>query len=334
MKYMRNRLLALIVILLSTFSCRQTSKKDNSPASSQVKVDTNTIAYNPIIKDMYTADPAAMVYEGTFYVYAGHDEQEEKGEGFLMNDWYLFSSTDMLVWKNHGSVLKAKDFSWASGQAWASHVIEKDGKFYYYVTVEHATIPGKSIGVAVANDPEGPFSDAIGQALVTNDMTRQTDIFWDDIDPAVFIDDNEQAYLYWGNTVCKWAKLKDNMIELDGPIHTIDLPSFTEAPWVHKRGDYYYLSFAAQFPEVIDYAMAISPEGPWEYKGRLNDRVPNSPTNHQSIVEFKDNWYFVYHNGKLPKGGEFRRSVCIENLYYNEDGTIRKIKQTDEGVKN
>jgi beta-xylosidase len=117
------------------------------------------------------------------------------------------------------------------------------------VATEHATIPGKAIGVAVSDKPTGPFKDARGSALITNDMTTGATISWDDIDPSVLIDDNGQAYLFWGNTKCYYAKLKANMTELDGPINTIDLPNFTEAPWIHKHNDWYYLSYAYQFPE-------------------------------------------------------------------------------------
>ncbi|MBL3656091.1 glycoside hydrolase family 43 protein [Fulvivirga sediminis] len=319
----------LVLLVTALCSCKN---KEKSKEDTSVEKQDSVKAYNPVIKDVYTADPAAMVYNDTVYLYTGHDEQEAGKDGYLMNDWLLFTSTDMKNFENHGPVLKTTDFSWAKGDAWAAHVVEKGGKFYWYVTLEHAAVPGKSIGVAVADSPRGPFKDAIGKALITNDMTTQTDITWDDIDPAVFIDDDGQAYIYWGNTVCKWAKLKDNMIEIEGDIHVIDLPKFTEAPWVHKRGEYYYLSFAADFPEYIDYAMATSPEGPWEYKGRLNDRVPNSGTNHQAIVEYKDDWYFIYHNGKLPDGGDFRRSVCVDHLYYNEDGTIKQIVQTETGI--
>ena len=124
------------------------------------------------------------------------------------------------LWTKHAVPLKAKDFSWAKGEAWASQVIERDGKFYWYVTVEHETIPGKSIGVAVSDSPTGPFVDARGSALITNDMTAdRSKSYWDDIDPTVSIDDDGQAYLYWGNSQCYFAKLKKNMVELDGSIY-------------------------------------------------------------------------------------------------------------------
>lgn len=287
---------------------------------------------NPIITDVFTADPAPFVYNDTLYIYTGHDEQVEGGEGFVMNDWLLFSTTDMKNYQSHGPVLKTTDFEWANGQAWAAHTVEKNGKFYWYVTVEHGAIPGKSIGVAVADHPAGPWKDAKGEALITNDMTKHTDIFWDDIDPAVFVDEDGAAYIYWGNTVMKWAKLNDSMIELDGEIQTIPLPEFTEAPWVFKRDNKYYLVYSARFPEEIDYAMSDSPEGPWEVMGNLNRTLPNSPTHHQGVVEYKGNWYFVYHNGQLPTGGEFRRSVCVEKLSFNEDGSIQPVIRTTEGV--
>ena len=289
---------------------------------------------NPIIKDKFTADAAAIVYNDSVYLYAGHDEAPDDFNFYKMNEWLVYSSSDMVNWKEHPVPLKTSDFSWASGDAWAAQVIERNGKFYWYVTVEHGSIHGKAIGVAVADSPTGPFKDALGKALITNNMTTQTDISWDDIDPTVIIDDDGQAYLFWGNTVCHYSKLKENMIELDGPIETIDLPDFTEAPWIHKKGDWYYLSYAYQFPEKIAYAMSKSITGPWEFKGILNEVAGNSNTNHQAIIEFKGKDYFIYHNGSIqPNGGSFRRSICIDNLYYNEDGTMQRVIMTSEGIQ-
>ena len=234
--------------------------------------DTTFVANgNPIIKYKYTADPGAMVHDGKVYIYAGHDECPPPKEHYQLNEWCVFSSPDMKTWTEHPVPLKAKDFSWAKGEAWASQVIERDGKFYWYVTVEHGTIHGKSIGVAVSDSPVGPF---------------------------------------------------------------VHLPRYTEAPWIHKRGDWYYLSYASEFPEKICYAMSRSITGPWEYKGILNEIAGNSNTNHQAIIEFKGDWYFIYHNGSInTAGGSFRRSVCIDRLYYNEDGTMKRIQMTTEGVQ-
>lgn len=295
---------------------------------------TFQIKGNPIITYKYTADPAALVYNNKVYLYVGHDQCPPDRNRYQMHEWLVFSSDDMVTWTEHAIPLKPKDFEWAKDDAWASQVIERNGKFYWYITTSHATIHGKAIGVAVADNPLGPFKDARGSALITNDMTTEyTKISWDDIDPSVWIDDDGQAYLFWGNTQCYYAKLKDNMIELDSPIMTVDLPNFTEAPWIHKKDDWYYLSYAQFFPEKIGYSMSRNINGPWEYKGILNEIAGNSNTNHQAIIEFKGDWYFIYHNGAIPtQGGSFRRSVCIDRLYYNEDGTMKRLQMTSEGV--
>ncbi len=289
---------------------------------------------NPIIKDKFTADPAALVYQDKVYLYTGHDVAAKGENRYVMQEWLCYSSGDMVNWKAHEVPLKTTDFSWAKGDAWASQVIEKNGKFYWFVSISHATIHGKAIGVAVSDRPTGPFKDALGKALVTNDMTTDVKISWDDIDPSVIIDDDGQAYLFWGNTKCRYVKLKDNMLEVDGPIKTIDVPNFTEAPWIHKRKGWYYLSYAYEFPEKIAYAMSKSIHGPWEFKGIINEIAGNSNTNHQAIINFKGNDYFIYHNGALAAdAGSFHRSVCIDNLYYNKDGSIKRVIMTTEGVK-
>lgn len=313
-------------------SCSAVLAQDNKRGDSEIPQKFN----NPIITDKYTADPAAIVHNDKVYLYVGHDEAADDFNFYDLNEWLVYSSDDMVNWEEHPVPLRAIDFKWAVDDAWAAQVIERDGKFYWYVTVEHdKTHPGKAIGVAVSDSPIGPFKDALGKALVTNDMTTEhTKISWDDIDPTVFIDDDGQAYLYWGNTQLYYSKLNDNMIALDGEIHTVDLPNFTEAPWIHKKGDWYYLSYAFGFPEKTAYAMSKSITGPWEYKGILNEVAGNSNTNHQAIIEFKGLDYFIYHNGSLEtKGGSFRRSVCIDQLFYNADGTLKKVQMTSEGIQ-
>jgi beta-xylosidase len=315
-----------ILFVLSFIVFSKTMAQDKNSASANE-------GNNPIIKDKYTGDPAALVYNDKVYIYAGHDEAPNDFNFYKMNEWLVYSTTDMVHWQEHPVPLKVTDFAWAKSDAWAAQVIERNGKFYWYVTVEHGTINGKAIGVAVSDSPTGPFKDALGKALVTNDMTTQTKIDWDDIDPTVFIDNDSQAYLFWGNSVCHYAKLKANMIELDGPIQTITLPNYTEAPWIHKHNNWYYLSYAYQFPEKIAYAMSKSINGPWEYKGILNELAGNSNTNHQAIIDFKGKSYFIYHNGAIqPNGGSFRRSVCVDRLYYNKDGTMKRVIMTTEGI--
>ncbi|MDQ8203959.1 glycoside hydrolase family 43 protein [Pelagicoccus sp. SDUM812003] len=289
---------------------------------------------NPIVTDMFTADPAPLVHDDTLYIYTGHDIQNETDRFFKMQDWYCFSTENMVDYKNHGPLLTVEDFEWASGDAFASHVTERDGKFYWYVSIRHGSIrvnEGFSIGVAVSDSPTGPFKDAIGGALITDETPNSIVL---NIDPAVFIDDDGQAYLYWGSwSDARWVKLKDNMLELDGEVQNLDAKNIFEAPWVHKYKDTYYLSYAGSgYPSKIEYSTSDSPMGPWEYKGVINGLMPRSETNHQAIIEFKGNWYFVYHSSALPTGGVYRRSVCVDKLEYNEDGTIKPIIRTTTSV--
>lgn len=322
-------------------------------------------AANPIITEQFTADPAPMVYKDKVYLYVGQDDGD--GKWYHMPRWRVYSSSDMVTWKDEGAPLEPSDFSWSTGGAtsWAGHVIEKNDKFYWFITCDHAAVHGKAIGVAIADSPTGPFKDARGSALITNDMTTDktirvktydkeqkkevttcgVNISWDDIDPAVFIDDDGTAWLFWGNQRCYYARLKDNMIELDGDIHVVpesQLGRFTEAPWIHKRGDTYYLSYATGFPEKTGYSTAKSIEGPWTYRGLVAEGAQNSNTIHQGIITFKGKDYFFYHSGMMQfdqgageghnGGGSFLRSVCIDYLYYNADGTMKCVVQTSGGV--
>ena len=300
-------------------------------------------AENPIITEVFTADPAPMVYKNKVYLYVG---QDEGAGGYNLPRWRIYSSYDMVNWKDEGSPLKPTDFDWSSGEAWAAHTIEKNGKFYWFVTCEHKN-RGKAIGVAVSKTPTGPFEDARGSALITADMTTDGGNHgWEDIDPAVFTDDDGTSYLFWGNRDCYWAKLKDNMTERDGKIHRIpadQMVRFTEAPWIHKRDGLYYLSYASGFPEKIAYSVAKKITGPWKPMGLIAEGAQNSNTIHQGIITFKGKDYFFYHSGMIQHdqgagvgkngGSSFRRSVCIDYLHYNEDGSIKRVIQTSEGVE-
>ena len=283
------------------------------------------MAGNPLFSDIFTADPAALVDNQRVYLYVGHDEAKADDKDYLMKEWRVYSSCDMRHWQAHGAPLNVQTFAWAKADAWAADIAKRNGKYYFYATVEHKDKPGKAIGVAVADSPTGPFRDARGSALVTNDMTKE------DIDPAVFIDQDGQAYLYWGNQVLKYVKLKPNMIEFDGAIHTVALPHFTEASYLHRRGNTYYLSWSRHFPEETVYSTGPSATGPWTYRGLIMEKNANVNTIHHAIVDFNGKSYIFYHNAKLPGGAEFRRSVAVEELHYNPDGTIRFVPQTDAG---
>lgn len=286
---------------------------------------------NPIITHHYTADPAALVEGDTLWLFAGHDFEGGQ-KGYKMKDWLVFSTTDMKNWTEYPVPMKITDFSWAkSGDAFAAHVAERNGKYYWYISTNWS-----GIGVGVSDRPEGPYKDALGKPLLTNKDCFASTHSWACIDPAIFIDDDGTSWIFWGNRECYYAKLKDNMIEIDGEVKKIDFPgfSFTEAPWIHKYKGKYYLTYATEFPEKIAYAMADHIEGPYEYKGLLSEIAGNSNTIHQAITEFKDQWYFIYHNGGInTNGGSYSRSVCIDRLYHNFDGTIKRVDMTTEGIE-
>lgn len=291
---------------------------------------------NPFYRDAFTADPATLVVGDTLYVYTGHDEAHGD-ELYTITEWLCFSTQDMKTWTAHGSVLKPTDFKWGVRDAWASQVVEKDGKFYYYTTVQHGAPQNcKAIGVAVSDSPTGPFVDAIGKALIIDSDTPGGG--WNDIDPTVLIDDDGAPWMCWGNGSCFLVKLKPNMIELDGEIQQISVERYVEGPWLHKRGNLYYLSYAgfSGGSENIRYATAPEITGPWTYQGEVTGNAKNSFTIHPAIVEFKDQWYLFYHNATLTVNGEppatGRRSVCVDYLYFNEDGTIKPVTQTVEGI--
>ncbi|SEA07063.1 Glycosyl hydrolases family 43 [Arachidicoccus rhizosphaerae] len=285
---------------------------------------------NPIVTHEFTADPAALVTGDTMWLFTGRDANGGQ-TGYHMREWLAFSSTDMHHWTEYPTPMKSADFDWAKSKAaWAGQVIPRNGKYYWYFCTNWS-----GIGVAVADRPEGPYKDAIGKPLLTNKDCFASSHGWACLDPSVFIDDDGQAWLFWGNRECYYAKLKKNMTEIDGPVKQMMFPGFefTEAVWMHKYKGKYYLSYSTGFPEKTAYAMADNIEGPYVYKGIINELAGNCNTNHHAILEFKGQWYFIYHNGGVePDGGSFSRSVCSEFLNYNPDGTIQKIQMTTAGT--
>lgn len=291
---------------------------------------------NPIFTDTHTADPAALVVGDRLYVYVGHDKASPGG-WFNMPEWLCYSTIDMKNWTAHGAVLKAADFKDAN--SWAAQVVEKDGKYYFYVTLDRDE--GHFITVAVSDSPTGPFKEARpGEPLITDDMTTDSHRANSDIDPTVFIDDDGTPWMMWGNGDFYMVKLNRNMVELDGPITKVPFRNVAEGPWLFKRGDTYYNVYAADAPgvqpEQIAYAMASEITGPWTYGGLITGTAKHGFTIHPAVVEFKNQWYFFYHDGSNSlnggPGGDCRRSVCVEYLYFNNDGTIQPIVQTPEGV--
>jgi arabinoxylan arabinofuranohydrolase len=432
-------------------------------------------AQNPIVQTIYTADPAPMVYKDTLFLYAGHDE--DKSTWFTMKDWHVYATTDMVNWTDRGVGLSLKNFSWANKDAWAGQTIERNGKFYWYVPV-NAKNGGMSIGVAVSNSPTGPFKDVLDKPLISGG--------WGYIDPSVFIDDDGQAYLYWGNPHLYYVKLNKDMVSYDQNVGIVKVPltdeafklrihnakntfawaqsingleshsvknaadnkyywyvsaidktthekvigvavgdraigpfkdvlgkpliaehtqderlnptiitdeekqtwltwgtsnlwrvklnkdmisydaspginpvpadkkkwfadkiagtvnstekrftTYEEGPWLYKRKNLYYLLYpAGGVPEHLAYSTGPSATGPWTYRDTIMDVIGKGGafTNHPGLVDFKGKTYLFYHNGALPGGGGFTRSVCVDEAKFNADGSLARVKPSAGGI--
>lgn len=305
-------------------------------------------AQNPAISAIYTPDPAPYVHGDKVYLFVDHDEDD--AVYFKMKDWLLFSTEDMVNWTYLGTPVTTETFSWAAqgDRAWAAQAVERNGKWYWYLCCN--TADGKdALAVAVADNPQGPWRDAIGAPLA---------IGFGFIDPTVFIDDDGTPYLFWGNKGFWYGRLNDDMVSfVDGykevpgytnPASFGELQSkmdwsigkermmtqYEEGPWVTKRDGMYYAVYpAGGVPEYMAYSTAPTIHGPWTFRGRIMNEAENSFTIHGGNINFKGHDYMFYHNGALPNGGGFRRSTAIEEFTFNADGTIPFIPFTREGVK-
>ena len=312
----------------------------------------------PLFQTKYTADPSPMVVGDTLFLYTSHDASpedipdlnEKNSAGFFMYDWLLWSTTDMVNWTEHGAVASLKEFPWRSREngAWAIQTVERNGKYYLY-----APLHGHGIGVLVADSPYGPFKDPLGEPLVWQKE------HWEDIDPSVFIDDNGQAWMYWGNPHIYFIKLNEDMISTSGDIYVVNqqdgvarpvkeqgakinlrvpwsqkatwaVQHYQEGPWFYKRNGHYYLGFASTCcPEALGYAMSDSPTGPWVEKGYIMRPTERDRGNHPGICDFQGHSYVFGQNYDLMHLETFqhheRRSVSAQEINYNADGTIQEI---------
>lgn len=296
---------------------------------------------NPFITEQYTADPSAHVFEGRMYVYPSHDR--DSSVTFDMTDYHVYSSENLVDWTDHGVVLSLDDVSWAREKAWAPDCGYVNDKYYFYFPTDQS-----HIGVAVGDSPAGPFSDPIGKPLISKDspgVVNKRDF----IDPCVFIDDDGTPYLFFGQLDINVIRLNDDMVSYDGPVHIVEgAKDFFEAVWVHKYNGKYYLSYSTRGergvtgPQIV-YATSDNVLGPYIYQGVILDQV-SSGTNHHSIVEYNGRWYLFYHNSDLflertPENSPemryrpYRRSICVDYLRYTDNGTIRKVIPTKEGVE-
>ncbi len=373
------RTLAIVLLLVGNMV--------NAQSGSSGKKNRNTQPYpfgNPIIKHMYTADAAPHVMpDGKVWMVTSVDS--DAGGGYAtMHSYHTFSSTDMKTWTDHGEIFNLNDAlegksepkgeDWA---LWAPDMTYRNGKYYLYYPIRIAfsdslaKATGKKgssyIAVAVSDHPSKKFK------VVNPNIAKTTGI-----DPAVFVDDDGQAYLYWGSHMA--AKLKDNMFELDTEPVKLDVNTdrFMEAVWMNKHDNKYYISYHTDYDWKIKitnenaensdrkrselaYSVGDHPMGPFKYVGTFNYElgvnVNNGPrldetkkyvpwrymqSNHGGIVEFHGQEYLFYHTSALSswRQDEFKgpgtwtqRSVCIDKLTYNTDGSIIPVQQTIEGVE-
>ncbi|MFF2015800.1 family 43 glycosylhydrolase [Paenibacillus sp. NPDC058177] len=300
-----------------------------SPSSSATAADIKS--GNPIFTSIFTADPSAHVWaDGRIYVYASHDIFPSRGSD-LMDKYHVFSSDNMVDWVDEGEILRSDDVPWGrpeGGFMWAPDAAYKDGTYYFYFPHPSDTNWNNSwkIGVATSDKPAADFTvQGYIQGLPGSNL----------IDPAVFRDDDGSYYLYAGGGGTSYGvKLGADMVSIDGPVKQFtELQDFHEASWVFKRNGIYYLMYSDNNPGAnkMRYATSSSPLGPWINRGVMLDPVTSSETTHGSIVEYKGNWYLFYHNSKISSNGTLR-SVCVDQLFFNSDGTIQKVVQTTEGV--
>ncbi|MFC6998188.1 glycoside hydrolase family 43 protein [Rufibacter roseus] len=335
--------------------------ENNSETATQEQNNTSEKKYlsQPLVSDIYTADPSAHVFNGKIYIYPSHDieagtPENDNGDHFDMRDYHVFSM-DSVGGKitDHGVALDIKDIPWAGRQLWAPDAAHKNGTYYLYFPVKDKQDIFR-IGVATSTSPSGPFKPQ--PEPIPGSFS---------IDPAVFTDTDGTSYMYfggiWGGQLQRWqtgkydstaapepsgnvaaltpkmAKLSSDMLTFDGPVKDVVLldkegkkimaddhdKRFFEAAWVHKYNGKYYFSYSTGDTHFINYAIGDSPAGPFTYQGVLLNPVEGW-TNHHSIAEFKGKWYLFYHDTQLS-GKTHLRNIKMTELKHRSDGTIETI---------
>lgn len=293
----------------------------------------------PIASHRYLADPSTLVTDDRVYVYCSNDDESPLEGSYNIPSVVCVSSGDLKNWTDHGEVFRAEDRTTWAKKTWAPAAIERDGKFYLYFGNG-----GANIGVAVADHPAGPFTDPLGKPLITHQTpgVHPAKNMWL-FDPGVFIDDDGQAYIYFGGNGddnVRVARLNPDMTSLDGEVMKRSAPNFFEAAWVFKHGGRYYFSYSTT-PKAqmrIDYLTGENPLGPFEYAGVVGAQPPlNNNNNHAAQFKLKDRWLHVYHNrvvateAKIPTG--FRRNIAVEEMRFGPDGAIEEVEYTVDGVE-
>jgi hypothetical protein len=295
---------------------------------------TNLYAQKPLMDHIYAADPSAHIWPddpNTLWLYTSHDVPGTNHHATMFG-YHVFSTTDLVNWIDHGRVLSVDDVDWAVSHAWAIDAVYRNGQYYLvYCMIETATGMFRT-GLAISDRPQGPFTD-IG-------FIKGVD--WGQ-DPAVFIDDDNTPYLFWGSGGrCHAVQLSDDLLSAIPETRvelTDQLPEVFEGPWVHKYKGKYYLSYPGlpdgNWPQHYYYAVADKPLGPYTYKGKFIEKFQGqSGTNHGSIIKFNDQWISFYHAAIVSGGMSEVRNLMADFLYYSADGTIQKIIPGDKSITN
>jgi hypothetical protein len=296
---------------------------------------TAASATNPLIMDQFTADPTVRVFDGKLYMYPSHDikappDYKGRPNWFVMEDYHVFSSENLTDWKDHGTIVSQTGVEWTNPTAysmWAPECVYKDGKYYFYFPAAPKNGGGFRIGVAVSDTPHGPFK---AEPTYIEGVSG--------IDPSVLIDKDGSAYLFYSLNRIFVARLKPNMREIEGTPQVIDnLPTkgLLEGPFVFERKGIYYLTYPHEETkgERLEYATSTSPMGPYKPAGVILDEAQSGCwTVHHSLVEFKDQWYLFYHDKDLSPAFDKNRSARADKLFFNADGSIRKVIPTLRGV--
>lgn len=292
-----------------------------------------TLSQNPIVIDKGLCDPQVRVYNNHVWLYATHDASIEN-KGFVMHDWWIWSSPDLVNWKYEG-ILYPQDtyLKKPSISCWATDAISRNGKYYFYFSMGVT-----DIGVVVSDSPKGPWRDTIGKALISSDMTPV-----EERDPGILMDDDGNAYIVFGVWDFYIARLNEDMVSLAEEPRKIEqdykqgpygVGKTDDKPFLHKYNGKYYLSWGCY------YAMSDNVYGPYQYKGsviikeRTSKEFQDSLTydRHGSFFEFNNQWYFICNDQSFTGSTTYFRNSVISYVHYKDNGEIEPVYVDTVGV--
>ncbi|WP_069659787.1 glycoside hydrolase family 43 protein [Arcticibacter eurypsychrophilus] len=362
MKKQVNKILFISAALVVSLAGCQNSTKVVSTQNSGLTKDTSKFLSQPLVTDIYTADPSAHVFNGKIYIYPSHDidagiPENDNGDHFDMRDYHIFSM-DSIKGKvtDHGVALSVKDIPWAGRQLWAPDAAFKNGTYYLYFPVKDKKDVFR-MGVALSKSPSGPFK---AEAKPIEGSFS--------IDPAVFTDDDGVSYMYfggiWGGQLQRWkdgqydangsktdsqkedepalsakvAKMSADMLGFDGAVKDVQIVTkegkllltkdhdrrFFEGSWMHKYKGQYYFTYSTGDTHYLASAIGHSPMGPFVYQGTFMNPVQGW-TSHHSILEVNKKWYIFYHDTQISNKTHLR-NIKVTELVHNDDGTIKLIE--------